>query len=298
MGFAFSDFCVCPKCYGAVTEGLSKLHCSSCSNDYPIHNGIPMLLANNNDPVKQEYIECYDRLAETDLCKPVVVDREKSHKVLLSFIGDVRYKKVLDVGSSQAIYLRDIKAEFKVALDITFRYLLSIPSDTDVGRICADAEQLPIKPGFFDVIIISDILEHILEPISLLNRLNLIATPRTRIIVHVPWEEDLEPYTRMENKYTHLRKFTSYDIFILFNRFRLRRRRSSFPSLEYPIFMNLEPLMPIPIFNLFYRLYCRKENAKKEYERRSRWISQLPMREWWLLWFYKPKFRMFEFRLR
>ena len=34
------------------------------------------------------------------------------------------------------------------------------------------------------------------------------------------------------------------------------------------------------------------------FSQRSRWVTELPKRERWLLWLYKPKFKIFELRSR
>jgi hypothetical protein len=184
-------------------------------------------------------------------------------------------------------------------MDIAWPYLKSIERDARVACVCADAEQLPFKPGFFDVIVISDILEHVLDPEAVVRGLERIATDRTRIIVHIPWEESLESYTRYAQegfKYTHLRRFTSYDIFMLFRSFRVRKRAFAQPALEHPLFMVLEPHLPVSLFNwLFNRYLIPRPAGRSEYDRRRRWIDELPRREWRLLRVYRPMFRILEF---
>src|SRR3990172_6883936 len=131
MSFSFKHFCVCPNCAQAIEENTEYLVCSSCGKNYPIQNGIPILLNHENDQKLREYIECYDQIAEDDLQKPIVSDMQKEivHGGLLKFIGDVSNKRVLDIGSIQGLYLQRMKAEFRVALDITRNYLEKIPKE-------------------------------------------------------------------------------------------------------------------------------------------------------------------------
>lgn len=50
------------------------------------------------------------------------------------------------------------------------------------------ARPLPVAPGRFDVIIISEMLEHVADPRIVLEQVHAIATPETRIVITVPNE--------------------------------------------------------------------------------------------------------------
>ena len=40
----FSDWLVCPQCKGELDESLARLRCEKCGIDYPIEDGIPVML--------------------------------------------------------------------------------------------------------------------------------------------------------------------------------------------------------------------------------------------------------------
>jgi SAM-dependent methyltransferase len=216
---------------------------------------------------------------------------------LLDFLGDVRNKKVLDIGSSNAVYLRQLDAEFRVAFDLVHAYLKVIPDISGLARVCGDAEELPFKAGFFDVIIVSDILEHLLKPDRLIQSLTRVCRPDTRIIVHVPWEEDISHYRDSKYEFAHLRSFDSYTFAELWRDYYIRRTRATYPSLEEPIVFKLADRIPRTLYNFCLFVYYHRELAYREYRWRERWIAELPKRERWLLWFYRPKFRIFELRV-
>ncbi len=297
MNYKFSDFCLCPKCLGSLKEKKEEIYCKNCNSYYPVRNGIPILIQEPKDN-KKEYIESYVKLAKDDLENPVVSPkiRRGVHLSLIKFIGDIKGKKVLDIGSGQGIYLQEIDAGFKVALDIAFPYLEKIPKN-NITPVCADAETLPIVSGFFDIIIISDILEHLINPELLVNRVWEISRPDTRIIVHIPWEENLTPYLDMKYKYTHLRAFSSFEIFSLFCKFKLVRRKFTYPNLNVPIFFQIEPWLPLWLFNwLHKRFFFKNGEQEKDTKLRKKWMEELPKREKWLLMLCKPLFRLLEFR--
>jgi SAM-dependent methyltransferase len=54
----------------------------------------------------------------------------------------------------------------------------------------ASAERLPFEPGSFDVIVASEVLEHVADPASVVKEVRRVAAPAGRLIVSVPFEEE------------------------------------------------------------------------------------------------------------
>ncbi len=297
MTHRFAEFCLCPRCGAELWQPDGQLCCVSCAVRYEVRDGIPMLLPSYEDDQKRyRYLSCYQKLAAEDLHAPIEVNREARHDALLRFIGNVRGKKVLDIGSSHALYLRRLDAGFKVAFDLAFPYLNTITNSDNLVRVCGDAEALPFKPGFFDVIIVSDILEHVLVPENLIVRLRAICRRGTRLIIHVPWEENIEPYRESRYEFSHLRTFNAYAFAQLWQGFYIKRARGTYPTLDEPLLFKLQGRIPRRLYNLLVFLFFENGLSDREFLKRSRWVSELPRRERWLLWFYRPKFMVFELR--
>lgn len=302
MTYRFEDYCICPKC--ALSELFcveNSLQCHNCQSVYEIRNGIPILLPHYSDKLRQSYLDSYEKLASDDLKVSIeqVKEREYRHKALIDFMGDLRGKKVLDIGSSHALYLAQIDADFKVAFDIALPYLETIPLPSDIVRICGDAECLPFAHNFFDIIIISDVLEHLLNPKNLLNRLELICNEDTQIFVHIPWEEVLESYINSPYQFTHQRSFNAYNFSELWRNFYIKRMKKHDPNLNYPFIFSLEGKIPLFIYNsLIYKYFFEPNTAEKDFQWRRAKIEALPKNEWWLLWFFKAKFKIFELKRR
>ena len=296
--YSFLDYCVCPVCQSSLLQDGEHLVCKRCQANYPVKDGIANLMPQNyKDDRYREYYDSYEVLAQDDLKSPLEVKREYRHDALLRFIGNTNGKRVLDIGSSSADYLRLLDAEFRVAFDIARPFLASIPSHPNLQKIQGDAEYLPFIPGFFDSIIIADVLEHILCPERLIERLENICTRKTKIIVHIPWEEDLTSYINQPYKYTHLRSFNSFTFHDLWKNFSVVKTRSTYPNLNSPLLFRLENKIPHFLFDRLKQYYYRSL-AVKDYNQRVKHMKSLPKGEWWLLRLYKPVFRIFELKIR
>jgi methyltransferase family protein len=174
-----------------------------------------------------------------------------------------------------------------------------VPEIDGLALVCADAEYLPFRAGFFDVILISGVLEHILEPEKLIARLASICHPETRVIVNIPWRENLESYRALDYEFTHLRSFDSYTFAAMWTQFELARRLTHYPNMREPLVFRLEERLPLPVYNWLAERYFFAPGAQvREAERRERRLAGLPRREWLWRLFYPPVFRILELRLR
>lgn len=303
MKYQFSEFCVCPICRSSLTQQNNDLICTACERRYPIENGLPVLLPNYDDNLQERYHQNYELIAkafvETNKSKADNVTGR--HEVLLDFIGPRHNgKRILDIGSSHALYLDKIEADFKVALDIASTYLRLIPASTNMVPIQGDAESLPFKKGFFDIIIIADILEHVLHPEKLIECVKNVCHENTQVFVHVPWQEDLTPYLNTQYEFSHLRSFDTFYFTNLWREFSILNWKDTFPALaKSPIVFTLERKLPRFLYNaLVWAYYHMPTLAIKESEWRQKRYVELPKGEKWLLLFYRPVFRIFAMRLR
>jgi SAM-dependent methyltransferase len=299
---AFADFCICPQsgCGGDLVEEGAELGCRSCGRSYRVEDGIAVLLPEYEDDVRRRYFENYERIAHDDIEKPFEPHRSYRHDVLRDFVGDVRGRRVLDIGSSDAAYLRQLDAAFRVAVDIALPYLKTVPDVDGLARVCADAEYLPFRPGSFDVIVISGVLEHLLEPAKLVAHLVNICHPGTRVIVNIPWRENLENYRALDYEFTHLRSFDSYTFAAMWPQFDIVQRQAHYPNMREPLLFRLEERLPLALYNRLVERYFFAPDAARlrELERREQRLAELPRREWLWRRFYPPVFKIFELRLR
>ena len=133
------DILACPNCKVAVTRDGDQLTCASCTQSYPIIDGVPVMFPDGSVPDIQHEAELHTR----DSYDPWV------HRTILQSMTDDQV--VLEIGSGN-MTLDDPSI---IRLDVTL---------TPFVDIVADAHALPFLPGTFDYIFSLAVFEHLRDP--------------------------------------------------------------------------------------------------------------------------------------
>ncbi len=195
-----------------------------------------------------------------------------------------------------------LDAAFRVAVDIALPYLKVVPAIDGLALVCADAEYLPFRAGFFDVIIVSGVLEHILEPEKLVARLATIC--------HRGDARDRRTFRGARTSRATARWTTSSRTCAASTATRSPRcgrssrsrsgsrttrtcaSRSSSGSSETASAAALQLARRALLLRAGRGAGCAR------LERRERRLAALPRREWLWRLFYPPVFQILELRLR
>jgi SAM-dependent methyltransferase len=191
--------------------------CARCGWASELRAGIPVWLssADRVDPLFRNYLDNYDQIAEDDLAESIMDPRyaeAQAHK-LFGYLGDVRGLRVCDLGVGRGLLFRhlvDAPLESLMAVDIALSYLVKLPLSGRVRAVVANAEALPFLAQF-DLLVSSDVLEHVANVGDFLISANRSIVPGGRFVVRVPFEEDLLGYARRMGcpyRLVHLRSFT------------------------------------------------------------------------------------------
>lgn len=164
----------------------------------------------HNLPSWQEYIQNYSIIARDDLKTSIQPEYYKKSQVkkTIAYLGNLKGKRVLDIGSSTGMLLQQIHScRMKVGLDIAIEYLV-VTRDKFLG-VQAVAEELPFKNKSFDVVCLTDVLEHVLYPQRVLESARDALVEGGILLVRVPFKDDLTVYEPGKCKYAfvHLRSF-------------------------------------------------------------------------------------------
>ncbi len=115
-------------------------------------------------------------------------DPHSSHSIILGWLGDGGGRRLLDVGAAEGLLSRPLAERgWRVT---------AIEADPAAARtgasVCermlvADLNRdMPDLDGPFDVILCADVLEHLVDPATVLRRLNRHLAPQGLVVVSVP----------------------------------------------------------------------------------------------------------------
>jgi len=108
------------------------------------------------------------------------------------------FDRALDLGAedgSLAAAWRD-KGRFVLLLDLDPRMLRR----ADGASVAADACCLPVAAGSFDVVVLSAILEHVVDPEACVASAVRVLRPGGRLVVYVPWDQAIVRLKRWARK--------------------------------------------------------------------------------------------------
>lgn len=132
---------------------------------------------------------------------------------LLSKNGQVR---VLDVGSGDGVVLSFLeqKGAHPVGIDLSFTRLSRSSAHCGAQHVQAEATCLPFSDRTFDVVVCTDVLEHLADMEQAVTELSRICTEPGCILVSVPCCNLYRLMTRKYryiSPYTHLREFSYFN---------------------------------------------------------------------------------------
>ncbi len=108
-------------------------------------------------------------------------------KTWLKEILKVKNKKILDIGcglGNKTYFLE--KNNYLVGCDISLGCLKKAKEHNSLLAVNSDAEKLPFRNQVFDVVICSEVLEHLINPQNVINEIKRVAKKDARIILTVP----------------------------------------------------------------------------------------------------------------
>ena len=117
-----------------------------------------------------------------------------------------------DVGIGKGILFEKLRrggVASLVGVDVSAPYLLRFAGLEDVRIVLANAENLPFRDSF-DLVIATDIAEHVLNVGDLMISVREALAPGGRFVVRVPYKDNMLQYARLNGcdyDMVHLRNF-------------------------------------------------------------------------------------------
>lgn len=210
---------ICPNCQARKLD-TESLVCADCNWKARNENSVTSFLSDRDlsDPVMRSYYENYDEISDDDLQTPILEERyveiqaNRLLRYLTKDIGDLTDFEACDLGSGRGLISRglvDLGVRSVVAVDISAAYLEKLRGIPKIKPVLANAENLPYADTF-DLIVTTDVMEHVLNVGSFLFCANTSLRLGGWIVVRVPYRENLLQYSHQHGckyRFVHLRTY-------------------------------------------------------------------------------------------
>tara|TARA_B100000073_G_scaffold296735_1_gene261549 strand:+ start:685 stop:1368 length:684 start_codon:yes stop_codon:yes gene_type:complete len=177
----------------------------------PLNTRLDSIL-NYIEDEENDYVENYEEISKTFNPKVSLETQAILNccELLIDNYLPEKERILADIGCGAGFVLNPLKAQVKVAVDISLNQLSRVNKDS--VRIRSNVENLPIESGYFNIIICTDIFEHVQDENLLVDELIRILKPGGLLLFACPWKQDLSVYDLPEYKarfkqykYVHLR---------------------------------------------------------------------------------------------
>jgi len=110
-------------------------------------------------------------------------------KSLMKLIGNVTHKKILDAGCGEGYFLSGIESNDKIGVELSEkRVSTALSYDPKLTIKIADVKELPFENNTFDVIVCSEVLEHVSGYEKALQEFKRCVKPDGHIVLSFPNE--------------------------------------------------------------------------------------------------------------
>jgi SAM-dependent methyltransferase len=179
---------VCPFCQSGYRQNRDSLTCESCGRQVLIREGKPMF---TDIPVAIQPFEKIER--GPDKGTPW---RQSNWKFLEREVSELPVNaRILDVGAGHGDFAEIFIGRDYISLDV-------VPY-AEVDLVCDLTQQVPFRPGTFDVIVLMNVLEHVFAFEKLMASLSALLKPGGRLIMAVPFMIKVHQPPFDFHRYTH-----------------------------------------------------------------------------------------------
>jgi len=175
----------------------------------------------------RRYTRNYDRIAKDHIRhwrltgrNPFQAESAMAHNEADTLLMIQRHVKpgdrILDAGCGMGDLLLHLKNYEAIGVDLSKDYI-EIAKERGLNVTVGRIEKMPYPRGWFDMVVCTDVLEHVLDLNKAVRELLRVLRPGGTLIVRTPNREDLsfdtEPY-----EYVHLRRFDHPTLHLLFRK--------------------------------------------------------------------------------
>lgn len=164
----------CPSCNNSLQDSREDLECSQCNVKIPIIDGIPRFYQTTTEKIIE-----FDETTIRNLSHWTSW-RRKNYDFFQNNLKNIKYDStLLDIGAGGSPFAKLLEPFQTYKVD--FKPYKGIDFLTDLNQL------IPVVDGTFDVILMSNLLEHIPEPLTLLRESHRILKQGGVLLVTVPF---------------------------------------------------------------------------------------------------------------
>ncbi|TVO72557.1 MAG: class I SAM-dependent methyltransferase [Sedimenticola selenatireducens] len=157
--------------------------------------------------------------------------------------------RILDVGVGTGRLLAQFTSMNRYGIDVALGYLERL-GDSGIECSLGVVEDLPYQNNVFDIVVCTDVLEHVFDLHKAISELYRVLKPEGMLIIRVPYKENLELYLHKDYPYhiAHVRNFDEHELEIQFSRvFDFRLCETLYDKAFVPVSLAL----PLPRGKIF-----------------------------------------------
>jgi len=120
------------------------------------------------------------------------IDSNYFSPVLDCVFSQIKVESVYDIGCGNGVFTADLRRKFDcnlIGVDSN-RYALDQAAELDFDKLIQvddfTKDRLPFEDNSADLVICKDVLEHLIEPLFLINEISRVLKPGGHFLVHVP----------------------------------------------------------------------------------------------------------------
>lgn len=164
----------CFECGKSLQVKENELFCVICKNSVPVIDDIPRFSGTTHESSREYHdLNIYDSSKWTEW-------RKKNYAYFKREIGKIEeHAVILDIGAGPAPFA-DLMEAFTV-------YSVDFVPYRNIDFLADFTKTLPIADDSFDVVVMSNVLEHIPDPLDLFSECKRILKPGGKLILTVPF---------------------------------------------------------------------------------------------------------------
>jgi SAM-dependent methyltransferase len=174
--YKIDDFFLCPFCHSALSSRQGLYVCSKCRYEFKIINNIPVFCEIQTYVPKKRSKGLKILLKKIYVfINPPSISRITLDNQLIPILKNIKTNDfILDIGSKKSPYRKYINSKYYYSTDVDY--------SNDITFV-SNIYNLPLKENSFDIILFTEVLEHLSEPGKAIENIYKVLKPNGKMVL-------------------------------------------------------------------------------------------------------------------